>query len=274
MDTEFALKLCDLNNRFYAQQAESFSSTRHSAWPGWEKCLHAVSDTMLATFKPEDGCLDFDSWGSRPKSNGKPFKIIDLACGNLRFEDFWSKRFCNFTALGLDACDALPVSRPHTQFCHCNLITELARNSLGQALQHCGASHANLAVCFGFMHHIPLPQWRTQLIATMMDALEPGCCACISFWEFMTDEGLAARAHETHKEGCAALQLDCRQFNEGDYLLGWKNTPGAYRYCHSFTSAEIDELLASLPANIKTAARFKADGRTGSMNEYLVLQKL
>ena len=54
MDTEFALKLCNLNNRFYAQQAESFSNTRHSPWMGWERCLYAVSDAMVEAFDPED----------------------------------------------------------------------------------------------------------------------------------------------------------------------------------------------------------------------------
>lgn len=273
MDTEFALKLCNLNNRFYAQQAESFSNTRHFPWMGWERCLYAVSDAMVEAFDPEDD-LDFNSWAERPAGNGEPFKIVDLACGNLRFENFWSQRNWNFKALALDACDALPVNRADTQFCHCNIITELAEGTLGKTLETCGATHANLAVCFGFMHHIPLSAWRSQLIRAMLYALEPGCCACISFWRFMTDEGLAARAVETHEEGCAVLQLDRAQFNEGDYLLGWKKTPGVYRYCHSFTTAEIDELIAALPANAKVAARFKADGRTGELNEFLVLQKL
>ena len=274
MDTEFALELCNLNNRFYAQQAESFSATRHSAWFGWEKCLQAVSEAMVEAPAPEGGKFDLTNRTKARAGNGEPLKIIDLACGNLRFEEFLSQQHLNFRALALDACDALPESRTDTQFCHCNIISQLAESTLGKTLETCGATHANLAVCFGFMHHIPLPAWRSQLIRAMLYALEPGCCACISFWRFMTDEGLAARAVETYEEGCTVLQLDRAQFNEGDYLLGWKKTPGVYRYCHSFTTAEIDELIAALPANAKMAARFKADGRTGNMNEYLVLQKL
>ena len=63
-----------------------------------------------------------------------------------------------------------------------------------------------------------------------------------------------------------------QQFNEGDYLLGWRNTPGAYRYCHSFSDEETDSLVASVADKAKCVARFRADGRTGNLNEYLVLQ--
>ena len=98
---------------------------------------------------------------------------------------------------------------------------------------------------------------------------------CISFWRFMDDEGMAAKAHKTHEEAlayCSQELNSAQQFNEGDYLLGWRNTPGAYRYCHSFSDEEIDFLAASVADRAECSARFRADGRTGSLNEYLVLQ--
>ena len=65
MDTKFAQMLCQLNNDFYRDQAVSFSDTRHAKWPGWERCLKAVSSVFL------------------DQSNSV---VLDVACGNLRFE--------------------------------------------------------------------------------------------------------------------------------------------------------------------------------------------
>ncbi|MDR3136291.1 MAG: class I SAM-dependent methyltransferase [Coriobacteriales bacterium] len=58
----------------------------------------------------------------------------------------------------------------------------------------------------------------------------------------------------------------------GDYLLGWDNIPGAYRYCHSFSQVEIDWLSSSVAKKASVVARFKADGRSGDLNTYLILR--
>ncbi len=265
MDEAFAKQLCQLNNRFYEQNAASFSATRQSGWPGWERCLQAIG--LQATEQgPEE------------------LHIFDLACGNLRFEAFLERAIpqARLCALALDACESLPVARSDTRFVRCDIIEELSDGALGKTLEEAmGASRtgasfegADLAVCFGFMHHIPLPEWRAQLLKAMLGAVKPGGLACVSFWRFADDEGLAEKAQHTHAQGCLELGFDPTAFNEGDFLLGWKNREGSYRYCHSFTDADIDGLAASLPSNARTAARFRADGRTGNLNEYLVLQRL
>ncbi len=265
MDEAFAKQLCQLNNRFYEQNAASFSATRQSGWPGWERCLQAIG--LQAT-------------GQGPEE----LHIFDLACGNLRFEAFLERAIpqARLCALALDACESLPVARSDTRFVRCDIIEELSDGTLGETLEKAmgtsqiGASFegADLAVCFGFMHHIPLPEWRAQLLKAMLGAVKPGGFACVSFWRFADDEGLAEKAQRTHAQGCLDLTFDPAAFNEGDFLLGWKNREGSYRYCHSFTDADIDQLAAALPPNARTAARFRADGRTGNLNEYLVLQRL
>ncbi len=265
MDERFAQQLCQLNNRFYEQNAASFSATRQSGWPGWERCLQAIG-LQATEQEPEE------------------LRIVDLACGNLRFEAFLERAMpqASLSALALDACESLPTERSDTRFLRCDIIEELAKGTLGEALGKAMSAScadgsfegADLAVCFGFMHHIPLPKWRAQLLETMPGAIEPGGFACISFWRFADDGGLAEKAQHAHAQGCLELGFSPASFNEGDFLLGWKNREGSYRYCHSFTDADIDELEASLPPNTKMAARFRADGRTGNLNEYLVLQRL
>ena len=271
MDACFAHQLCQLNNRFYEENAASFSATRQSGWPGWEKCLQAAG---LGRPEREPG------GGQEPVEGPKELPIVDLACGNLRFEAFLEREVpqAHLNTLALDACEILPVSRSDTRFVRCDIIEELSRGTLGQTLanarENAGTPCADLAACFGFMHHIPLPEWRAQLLEAMLDAVKPGGFACVSFWRFADNEGLANKAQSTHAQGCAQLGFNPSAFNEGDYLLGWKNREGSYRYCHSFTDADIDGLAAALPTSARTAARFRADGRTGNLNEYLVLQRL
>jgi SAM-dependent methyltransferase len=47
-----------------------------------------------------------------------------------------------------------------------------------------------------------------------------------------------------------------QELDDNDFLLGWKDVPGAYRYCHSFSDAEIDQLTAvvTAPATSEVAA--------------------
>ena len=48
---------------------------------------------------------------------------------------------------------------------------------------------------------------------------------------------------------------------------------GAYRYCHSFADSEIESLIADVANCALLVDRFKADGRTGDSNEYLVFRR-
>lgn len=88
MDTKFAQMLCQLNNDFYRDQAVSFSDTRHAKWPGWERCLKAMSSVFL----------------DQPNS-----VVLDVACGNLRFEKFLASQLseCHIQVWAFDSCDEL-----------------------------------------------------------------------------------------------------------------------------------------------------------------------
>ena len=63
------------------------------------------------------------------------------------------------------------------------------------------------------------------------------------------------------------------QLEEGDYLLGWNDAPGTYRYCHSFDDSEIESLIAGVASNAHLVNRFRADGRANDSNEYLVFRR-
>lgn len=61
-----ALRLCALTGEFYRANAESFSQTRQSPWQGWVRLLEVVEAA----------------------SGQEPLRVLDLACGNLRFERY------------------------------------------------------------------------------------------------------------------------------------------------------------------------------------------
>ena len=276
MDTKFAQMLCQLNNDFYRDQAVSFSDTRHAKWPGWECCLKAVSSVFL------------------DQSNSV---VLDVACGNLRFEKFLASQLLErqIQVWALDSCDELlpqtcagtlvekvnadGVDTPdatdvHLQinYLHCDVMEAIGSS---KAFTY-GIPQADISVSFGFMHHVPLPEWRVQLLNSLIEATKPGGFVCVSFWEFLADEGLAAKAYKTHERALAELGpvwgFSSADFNDGDFLLGWRNTPGAYRYCHSFSTSEVDALIATVSHRAECVARFRADGRTETLNEYIVLQ--
>lgn len=305
MNVEFAQQLCELNNRFYRTWADSFSDTRHNTWPGWGKCLQetglrstpqkpqtartsrtAPAEADNTPFKLsaadtyEPAALDGLPGPAKPSPAAHPLNILDVACGNLRFEMFLA-RTISFRPLFVDAfdvCDELAQSGAEQpgvaalRYHHCDVMDELQKETLNGVL--CDASPADLTVSFGFMHHIPLPEWRAAFIDDLLNATKPGGFVCLSLWRFLSNKGMAERANATTAQGIAELGLDKLQFNEGDRLLGWKNEPGAYRYCHSFSDAEIAALAESTFEKATLKARFQADGRTGNLNEYLVLQRV
>lgn len=279
MNKTLAQKLCELNNDFYRSQAASFSRTRRAKWLGWERCL-----AEMGSF-----------------SEYETLSVLDVACGNLRFEEFLAAALpsVNVKAIGLDTCDDLVPSlctgvevnkvfdfsrelQDHScyeiTYVHCDVMQKLSKMQLVSDITTLTNS-VDLSVSFGFMHHIPLPEWREILLQNLIDITVTGGFVMVSFWRFMDNESMAQKAQATHEQALEYLSnqrllntQDLAGFNEGDYLIGWRNTPGVYRYCHSFSDEEIDNLLAGVSDSAECVARFRADGRSGNLNEYLVLR--
>lgn len=263
MDERFARALIALDNRFYAEHAASFSTTRSAPWKGWEQVLRAVG---------EAGTLD------RP-ADGEPLRLLDVACGNLRFERFCSERLRGraLEMHAIDGCPELAASDPvgpfsaSVQLRHVDILGTLLDG--GDPLS--GIPSADLVACFGFMHHVPSLRLRQALMRRLVDAARPGGAVAISFWQFMDDPRLARKALESRLRaerhppfpGFDALELEA-----GDQLLDWQGDPSAFRYCHHFTESEIDALAASTGSAAREIARFSADGGSGRLNRYLVLE--
>jgi SAM-dependent methyltransferase len=135
------------------------------------------------------------------------------------------------------------------------------------------APFCDLSVCFGFMHHVPQVRHREEVLEALIKHTRPGGFVVMSFWQFMENKAMAAKAQESHQAALACLPyLGLRALDKGDYLLGWKGIPGEFRYCHSFSETEIDCLLESVGGTASLVSRFASDGRSGALNTYLIFQ--
>lgn len=253
-----ALRLCALTGEFYRANAESFSQTRQSPWQGWVRLLE-VMDARAA--------------------ERELLRVLDVACGNLRFERYLADTLPSrmLSGYAVDNCDPLVEAGERNEsdalsrmsFQNLDAIERLSGGSLRESLEAPDAS-CDLVVSFGFMHHVPLERWRVELLRTLIAKVRPGGFVAVSFWRFLNSDKLARKAQETTIR--ARAELGIPELSPNDYLLGWQDTQGLYRYCHHFDELEIERLLAAVADSAELVSRFEADGKTGNLNEYVVLR--
>lgn len=257
ISTSIAEQLSRITSEFYAQQAQSFSATRQTPWQGWQKCLEAMPQ-LLAGEKPS---------------------VLDIGCGNLRFARF----LCNEAGIvpekyfAVDNCKPLVESGDVDEqvselaFIELDVIKSLLDNTLSSELT---VPACDLVVAFGFLHHVPGAEKRLQLLRTLLEKTKPGGFVCVSFWQFMNSQKLAAKAQETTAQGLRALGIDASELEEHDYLIGWQDKADTCRYCHHFSQEELDKLLVSLGSNVQVCAQFSADGKENNLNRYVILKRV
>ena len=252
-----AERLTCITSEFYSQQAQSFSATRQMPWQGWQKCLE-IMPQLLAGEKPS---------------------VLDVGCGNLRFARF----LCDEAGIvpakyfAVDNCKPLVESGEagthvfELEFIELDVIKSLLDNTLSSELT---VPACDLVAAFGFLHHVPGADKRLQLLRTLLEKAKPGGFVCVSFWQFMNSQKLAAKAQETTAQGLRALGIDASELEEHDYLIGWQDKANTWRYCHHFSQKELDELLASLGSDVHVCAQFSADGKDNNLNRYVILQRV
>ena len=148
------------------------------------------------------------------------------------------------------------------------LAPTAASNNLGSLA---GIPACDLSCCFGFMHHVPSKDLRLAVIRALIASTAPGGTVVLSFWRFMDDECLAAKARTVTEQARASGAAPALDAN--DYLLGWQNDASALRYCHHFTEDEISGLACGVADCAQEVEQFSADGKSGALNRYLVLTR-
>jgi SAM-dependent methyltransferase len=277
MDLQTARRLSDLTTTFYAHVGASFSATRQAPWPGWQRIAELAWGRDDADGRgAADGrgdAAEKDHMAGRHDAGEKDDtagrhdageRVLDLACGNLRFARFARSRCPDARVWAVDNCDDLAsayagtdAQERYVQFQHLDIArTLLDGQDLSAALE---APACDLCVCFGFMHHVPLPQHRADVLHALVDHAAPGGIVAVSFWQFERDARIMAKAQPLA--------------DKGDYLLGWQGRRDVQRYCHSFCEEEVDSLASAVAKQAREVDRFSADGKSGDLNRYVVLQR-
>lgn len=257
MNRETALYLNALNKSFYACVHESFSATRNNSWPGWSRALpyiHALSS-----------------------ESGEPLQVLDLACGNMRFEKYLNlDASLTYEVCCVDNCELMADLDVSCRYIECDIVASLLNRDGSLERGILAPKTFDLVACFGFFHHIPGFESRQLLLSMILEALKPGGIALMSLWRFMDNEKLSAKAVQAHESfsQCLSgegLQLD--QLEDGDYFLAWQDRKDVCRYCHHFSDGEIDRLIDGVKSQAEILDRYRKDGRDHRSNEYLVLRR-
>ena len=279
MDAETARKLCDITSTFYRENASSFSSTRRASWAGWRRCLDEMgigaepSSDASAAF-PKGALLEGAAFaaGQIPRD---PLRVLDVACGNGRFLRFLQEALpgAAIAYFAVDDCeqlarDGLAGDADNVAFQKVDIANSLIDGSIERAIE---APPVDMAVCFGFFHHIPGADSRAALLRALVKSVHPDGHVAVSLWQFAKSPELAAKAVETTAK--ARVEYGLPALDEGDYLLGWQNRQHAYRYCHTFSDGEVADLSRAVDDWASLVAWFEADGRTGALNSYLVFRR-
>lgn len=260
MNEQTRARLAAINKDFYDSVAEEFSASRDHPWPGWEQVLSVLAPERL--------------------------RVLDVGCGNGRFAGFLSERWKGPLAyLGIDSNEVLlthavtragqrPDRRRHLQFEQREILSARFRSDPPPGPY-------DLVVLFGVMHHIPSFEARRALLALLGAQLASGGLLVATFWRFAEDERLRTRRLSWEDYNArAAAPIDLGQLESGDHLLRFGARPGAEgrvpRYCHFTDDAETERLIACTEKSSDLALEtcFRADGRSGDLNEYLIFRRL
>ncbi len=200
-----------------------------------------------------------------------PLHVLDLACGNMRFEAYLEQA-CPTLSLHfhtVDNCETFDLVdvKSTVELQHLDIMESLMAGTLKTDLK---APPCIASACFAFLHHVPTEQLRESLMHVLADCTEAGGLIFVSLWNFADEPDMEKRARATTQEAIDTLQLE---LEPGDYLLGWQNHPNLWRYCHSFSEDEADNLAESIDSKARLIRRFQADGRNGKLNTYLVFQR-
>lgn len=195
--------LCQLNTEFYERNAASFSQTRTAPWEGWRRCMAACG------FDDSDGAaLD------QPANAQTADSVLDIACGNLRFEAFLANTYphIDWSFFAVDNCEPLvasgqeDVAKKVHFTCEdivSNLLDGLPAAEPANVPALAAATPFDLVVSFGFLHHIPSFDLRQQFLLEALSQVKPGGYLVVSFWQFLNDPAKRAKIEQTHAEALA-----------------------------------------------------------------------
>lgn len=140
--------------------------------------------------------------------------VLDIACGNLRFEAFLANAYpqIDWSFFAVDNCEPLVASGQEdiAKKVHftcedivSNLLEGLPAAEPANIPALAAATPFDLVVSFGFLHHIPSFDLRRQFLLEALSQVKPGGYLVVSFWQFLNDPAKRAKIEQTHVEALA-----------------------------------------------------------------------
>ena len=142
--------LRQVNNDFYARCAPSFSASRNAPWVGWRSCWKRCKTVHMRLCDGPDVHL-YDRATAQPGAirKGASVRVLDVACGNMRFAAFLREelRGRQIDYFAVDDCAGLVPHLPEDEgFSTCFQNLDISTASLRSALVWRTQSMLNLAI--------------------------------------------------------------------------------------------------------------------------------
>lgn len=152
--------------------------------------------------------------------------VLDIACGNLRFEAFLANTYphIDWSFFAVDNCEPLvasgqeDVAKKVHFTCEdivSNLLDGLPAAEPANVPALAAATPFDLVVSFGFLHHIPSFDLRQQFLLEALSQVKPGGYLVVSFWQFLNAPAKRAKIEQTHAEALAFF-VSCAETRAND----------------------------------------------------------
>ncbi len=253
-------RLNAVNREFYASHASAFDASRNHPWPGWRRALGWAGDEAI----------------------GGSLEVLDVGCGNGRFATFLLDGTKNSPdgplAVNYTGIDQSPELLSIASDGHADKDTaglkwiesDVLAGRPGSALP---PGPFDLVVAFGLLHHVPGLDQRKKLLTALGERVGSRGRLVFTAWQFGRTERFDGHVIPWEQYNAQSEQpILTGELEDGDYLLSFGETAKPPRYCHHCGDSEFADLIAA--TGLQLVDEFEADGRSGDLNRYAVLERM
>lgn len=199
----------DADAQAFGDQSDE-QATKNPAFHGQASAIHPIDGPSTEGIA---ACDQAAAMGL-PAPRSLTRSVLDIACGNLRFEAFLANTYphIDWSFFAVDNCEPLvasgqeDVAKKVHFTCEdivSNLLDGLPAAEPANVPALAAATPFDLVVSFGFLHHIPSFDLRQQFLLEALSQVKPGGYLVVSFWQFLNDPAKRAKIEQTHAEALA-----------------------------------------------------------------------
>ncbi len=238
MKPEVVRRLLGINSVFYSEFARVFSDTRSERQPSVKRIISLIGDGD---------------------------KILDVGCGNGRLALALERAGRRAEYRGVDASrELVAIARAQcARLEHVRaefVVADIAQPGWAHVL---GDTPFDAAGALAVLQHIPGFELRVRVLGDIAARVRAGGALIVSNWQFLSDARMRKKI-----AAWSTAQVHERDLEAGDTLLHWKRGGMGLRYCHLFTTTEMEKLARACDLLV----REQFSGENG-LNLWSVLKK-